>query len=423
MELDITLKDMLGNPINSVSKGQPVKATVTVTKLADPANNNVVVTVDTSNYAYIGNPVYTGFGGQIPSVDTTTIPGKVIFNFANPLTAGQDGTITFDAVKTCNNYDLSATLNYDDNCGGHCSDSATATPALKLQGDLDLKFTPDQYQITDSNLSWKIYVTNKGAGTAYNVNLLDSLKNIFTYQSSTIDGVLASPTQTINGSYNDVAWDLGDMIPNQVKTVVVNAATNGSGCDYGAANSVRTSYGWNLSGTYTECAFDWEPSAPVFTEIPSAMTLRNEVDPATLCEDTKIRLTVINSGQTYDYNIKLIQKLNNTGFIYKPGTTQLIKVNDSPITPVNVNDPIISGPKSDILTWTYVAGTNYLANLLQLAPGESFTIQFEVQTNDDITTQANRLIESKADWQKPCQKGGSVYQPTARGIQSSGLVT
>ncbi|MFP4308508.1 MAG: hypothetical protein ACLFQQ_14950, partial [Desulfococcaceae bacterium] len=415
MGIGISLEDRDGNSLSTVSKGQPVRAVVDVSHLTGTPANGVTITVDTTNYAYLGNPVPNGFGGVVPSVDDG-VANQVTFTFADPLTQG--GAITFDAVKTCDEYDISARIDYGDACGETCFDTATAEPQIRLEGDLILNLTPDQFQVTSDTLSWTIFVTNGGSGTAYDVRLTDQLKDIFDYESSTVDGVVVDGTSgepTIGPSavagYNDVVWSLGDMAPNEVRKVVVSARTNGDGCDFTDANTVIAQYGWeDQDGDYSACDTEISPSAPVVTQVPSRLVLRNEVDPITLCGTGFIRLTVTNTGETENYNIDLTQKLNATGFVYVNDSARVVAVNGVAEN-TSINNPQISGTD---LTWTFLnSASHYLSNLESMAPGDTFTIEFEIQSDEAFNN--DRLIESEAVWQRPCQRGSATQPLTTSG--------
>ena len=421
MAIDISLEDSAGNSLSTVSKGQPVRAVVDVSHLTGTPANEVTITVDTDNYAWLGNPTYTGFGGERPDpLEPTPAGGQVVFTFPNAVEAG--GTIAFDAVKTCQEYDISATLEYCGACnftGGTCSsvctDSATAEPQIQLEGDLILDLTPDQFQVTSDTLSWTIFVTNGGSGTAYDVRLTDQLKDNFDYVSSTVDGAPATPTVTPSATsgYNDVVWSLDNMAPNEVRKVEIEVRTTIADCDFSVsdpeccdfedANTVIAQYGWaDENDDYTACETETAPSAPVVTEVPSRLVLRNEVDPVALCGTGTIRLTVTNTGQTVNYNIDLTQSLGSTGFIYQTGTAEIVRENGAPLgVPVSINDPLESGTD---LQWTFGdAESNYLPRLASMNPGESFTIAFDVASSEAFNN--NRLIESEAAWEQPCERG------------------
>ncbi len=386
----------IGLGTNSVSRSQTIRPTVSVNKETPWNNNNVVVTVDTANYEYQGIPSYTGFGGQTPTV--TVNAGDVTFAFANPLGEGEGGTISFDAAKKCNDaYGLGVQLDWGDDCGDSCTASASASPILRLQGDLSIYVTPNQVQASQSDLSFTVYVTNKGDGTAYNGRLQSHLKDILDYVSSTVDGAPATPDVDENGTDPDIIeWDLGSLAANQTRTVVVDVSLNGTDCDYGSANEVVTMYGYEDStSTYQACQTNSSPSTPVFSQTPSLMTARNLTDaPTVLCSNGTIKLRFKNTGMTHNYNLLVTQHLNASGLTYVPGTATL---DGAP-----VSDPLESGTD---LIWTWDSGEpNHVPALEDMDVGVTHTLAFEVTSGEEFN--ASQTVGATITWQKPCEHTG-----------------
>ncbi len=107
--------------------------------------------------------------------------------------SGQQAVIQLDVQKRCSGGgDLSATAYFDDNCNDDgtyddtCSVNATETPALLLNGDLLIEKNPEVYYATTNTVEWKIYLTNRGSGSAYNVWLDDVLGAGLDYASAVV---------------------------------------------------------------------------------------------------------------------------------------------------------------------------------------------------------------------------------------------
>ena len=115
-----------------------------------------------------------------------------------------------DVQKRCTgDGDLVATGYYDDQCTDDatadrlCSTVATETPALLLSGDLLIEKNPEVYYAATNSIEWKIYLTNRGTGNAYNVWLDDELGAGLDYVSAVVDdmtGVTVTDDQDHEGN-------------------------------------------------------------------------------------------------------------------------------------------------------------------------------------------------------------------------------
>ncbi|MBI9073831.1 MAG: isopeptide-forming domain-containing fimbrial protein [Desulfatibacillum sp.] len=406
MELGVDLRT------NSISKSQPLSVAetlpvaVSVNKLTPWNANNTVVTVDTTNYEYLGNPTFSGFGGAANYPAVSESGSDVIFTFPNPLGSGESGMIYFDAVKTCSgDYSIDAQLDYDDDCGQSCSDTASDSPIIQLVGDLRVNATPAQVQASSGELSWTFYVTNKGSGTAYNVRLVEELNKMFNFVDSTIDGAPdnpgVNPAVADGGAAWDITWELGDLAPNQVRQVQVTVELTGASCNYTNSSMVRATYGYTDStAAFQECQVAAASTVPVFTQPPSLMTLSNSSVGAAMCGTGIINLTLVNNGRTYNYNVVATQNLGTTGLEYVNGTAALL-VNGVPGV---IGDPVIIGNE---FTWSGASNpgdTGYVAVLEDMNIGDTYIISFEVNVDEDFNS--SQLIAATATWEKPCERGG-----------------
>jgi uncharacterized repeat protein (TIGR01451 family)/fimbrial isopeptide formation D2 family protein len=379
---------------NFISNAQQVTITANITKDTPWNDVNTSLTVDTANYAYLGSPVTAGFGGQTPSI--TVNPGNVVFTFASPLAAGQTGTITFVAVKNCTtDYSVNGTINYNDECGALCSASSTAAPVMGQQCDLEVITTPSNYLVTSDTITWSVYITNKGAGTAYNVHLSDTLKDIITYQASYMAGVTQTASVTPGSGNNIIGWIINSIIPNQVVRVDITAKLNGTGCAMTGASTVNVSYGWDsASYVYNACSSQTLSDMPSFNQLEPSMTLYNTASlPLVMCSQGVISSILTNTGLTHVYNINFMQDFMATGLIYSSGSA---KLNGAAIA-----DPSTAG---SVITWTPAS----VPALSDLGPGQSITVSFSVDTNE--TFNSSNLMVSKINYQKPCERNGAATE-------------
>ena len=391
MSIDVSLG------VDSISKGENINVSVNINKKTDSFTDQVVITIDTINYAYLGNPTYSGFDGQIPNLDIQE--SQIVFQFNNPV--NESGTIQFDAVKTCtNNYDLPGQLTFMDKCGKTCTSSDSDSPIFKVQGDIHLNLTPQQVLASRSDLYFIAYITNKGNGTAFNLMLEEKLSDVLTFVSSQVDGVDFSPEIEYNPEI--ITWNLGSLLPNAVKTVHIYISTTGNVCDFFNACTTTIQQGWiDINSTYHSCETEIQENGPKLSMPPSNLDLYNILSQNTqLCGTGNIQLRLKNTGMTHNYNMVVTQKLQNTGLSIIPGSVQI----DGQPT----NDPLISGTD---LIWTYdESQTHYIPELKDIDIGQIHIISFDVQSGEQFN--ADRMVSSLANWQKPCERGdgpGSGY--------------
>ena len=146
------------------------------------------------NY-YVVNPAATVCSGNVaPTSCTPTMSGDdYVSYFADGFSAsGQQVVIELDVQKRCSGGgDLSATAYFDDNCNDDgtyddtCFVNATETPVLLLNGNLLIEKNPEG-TLLPPTVEWKIYVTNRGSGSAYNVWLDDVLGAGLDYVSAVV---------------------------------------------------------------------------------------------------------------------------------------------------------------------------------------------------------------------------------------------
>ena len=395
MNIDVSLG------ANTISKGENLNVKVKINKQTISFTDQVVITIDTLDYAYLGNPTYTGFDGQIPIIDIQE--NQIVFQFNDPL--NESGTIKYNAVKTCtNNYELTGQLTFSDRCGKTCTSSDNDSPIFKVQGDIHLNLTPQQILASQSDLYFIVYITNKGNGTAYNVVLKEELSNVFEFVSSKVNDQDFSPT--IENSPDIIRWELDSLIPNEVKSVQIYIKTTGNECDFFNASTATIQQGWiDKNSEYKACETEVKQNGPKFTMPPSNLDLYNILSQNTkLCGTGTIQLRLKNSGMTHNYNMVVTQQLQNTGLTLIPGS---VTIDGQP-----TNDPLISGTD---LIWTYdESKSHYISQLKDIDIGQIHIISFDVRSGEQFNS--NRVISSLANWQKPCERGGDLGSGFVAGV-------
>jgi len=181
------------------------------------AGDQMNISYDDTNFRYLGNAEISGIlsgGTPVASFEPTRSGNVLTWSLGDDITCdGGSGSITFSVQKTCNQDRLiSADLKYLDNCKNLHSGSASGSPLLLDRANLILKKTPEVIFASNKLAKWRIYVTNSGSGTAYNVQLVDTLDSGLSYISgtATLNGLSIEPQK--NGQ--SLTWNLLDMAPN-----------------------------------------------------------------------------------------------------------------------------------------------------------------------------------------------------------------
>ncbi len=197
------------------------------------------ISYNDKNYRYIGPCRITGIvnqSGLVQSFEPGRHGDSLTWELGEKVSRG--GNITFRVEKRCSGeLTASAALNYADNCRELVTRRAEESPHSITRGDLIILKTPEIVYTLDKNASWKIYVTNRGSGTAYNVTVVDLLDRDLNYTGSkirkcsscsfredpanttVIDSDLCGPDRII--------WRIGDLAPKQQVTIMINATLCG----------------------------------------------------------------------------------------------------------------------------------------------------------------------------------------------------
>jgi|GEM_PF-5465853 len=387
---------------------------IKVNQLADVPYHDLKVEFPTDNYAYLGDLSVSGFNDKAPTVDKSN-PNKVVFSFDGEIS--ESGTLTFKVRKKCGTQpNVSTTATYksrEDNgteasscCNGTCggverSVSASASPVLSNRGDLIVNVTPEDYPVTEKELRWKIYVTNRGSGTAYNVKVEDILGPNFHYESSTIDGNNTSPTVKENdpsSGFTRVIWSLGDIPAKETKVIEVVISLTGHSCDVNDDSSTINVF-WGC-GEET-CQSITNINLPHFSQPDSeAITINSFPASVEMCSDEgEVILQLKNSGLTTVYRAEVIQDLLDTEAKYVTGSAQ---VSTDGSSWSSASDPKTEGTK---LIWQGYDSSDdgYLEELKEVESGKSVYIKFKIATNCSVAE--NPLLASFGSYQKPCQVG------------------
>ncbi len=225
---------------------------------------------------------------------------------------------------------------------------------------------------------WTISVVNSGAGSAYNVQIIEELDSDLTYQSGTWNK--SSDVTTFEGTYPDgttlhgVSYIIAEMEPGEVRTLTFTADI--LGC-HESTNTVTARIYCNGEG----CQSVFKESEVLFP--PTDLVVTTEFNnKGTTCALRKIKLAAKNAGLTPVRNIRLDQILpDELDYILDTSEYRITSLSSpNPLWTAATNPDIPSGSPVT-LTWAYDSaslGPEVFKNKLGLLlPGEKIEIQFD----------------------------------------------
>lgn len=301
---------------NIIHKCETETVTITLTQTTDYDPKDVKLVLSGLNY-YVVDPASVNCSGDVAptSCEPSVVSGDYEWTFNDGFTSNGDNAILeFDVQKRCSEgKDLVVTAYYDDACTDDgtidetCSVSDTESPSLLLSGDLLIEKTPEIYYATENTAEWKIYVTNRGTGTAYNIWVDDVLGADLAYNNAVVSG--ASTTVTANEDHegntiNGCNIEIAEMSAGERREITLTADINGCA---DLTNDVTASWGCVSEDCQTEVSDASE------VRIPEANLINtNTITPdATLdaCEDPGGYITLRNVGQVTCYDLQITETL------------------------------------------------------------------------------------------------------------------
>ena len=356
--------------------------TITLTQTSGTADpKDVRLVLSGLNY-YIADPGVTVCSGAVaPTSCTPVLVGDdYIWYFADGFTgSGQNAVLQLQVQKRCSGSgDLVATAYFDDNCNDDgnyddtCSITATETSGLLLSGDLLIEKNPEVVYASINTIQWKIYLTNRGSGTAYNVWFDDVLGAGLDYVSAVVDnmtGVTVTADQDHNGNpTNGCTIAIDQIAAGERREITFTALL--IDCN-NLTNDVSAS--WGCVGV--ECQAMVTDSATV--EIPRPLLINTNVvtTPADACSDPAGSITLKNAGQTTCYNLKITENLP-AGLNYISGSTRWRLNGGGWNGPNAAYDPVVSGSPEQ-LDWT----STEIAGLAVSNPRDTIEIEYDLHAD------------------------------------------
>ncbi|MBC7076892.1 MAG: DUF11 domain-containing protein, partial [Synergistales bacterium] len=388
-----------------IDKCETKTITITLSQTStSTAPKDVRLVLSGLNY-YCVDPTATICSGNVtPESCTPSLVGDdYVWYFGDAFTAsGQSTTLQLNVRKRCSEgTDLVVTAYYDDLCNDDtiyddtCSVSDSDSPVLLRSGSLLLEKTPEIYYATTNQAQWKIYVTNRGTGSAYNVWIDDVLGADLSYASAVVNntaGVVITAGQDHEGmAINGVSISVAEILPGERREITLLA--NVIGCDH-LTNDVVTS--WGCGGM--DCQLPLTDHSIVKIPAPLLVTTNNVSSPVNACDSLTGSIVLQNAGQTTNYNLQATVTLPN-GVHYVSGTTRWRLNGGSWNGPDTAYDP---SPLVSPLVWT----KEQIPALASLNPGDRVDIEYALDSNCAF---AGGTVIVSTDYENPC---GQVFHVT-----------
>jgi uncharacterized repeat protein (TIGR01451 family) len=383
---------------NIIHKCETETVTITLTQTTGYDPKDVKLVLSGLNYYVVDPSSVTCTGDVAPtSCEPTIVSGNYEWIFNDGFTSNGDNAILeFDVQKRCSGgKDLVVTAYYDDACTDDgvinetCSVSDTESPSLLLSGDLLIEKTPEVYYATKNTAEWKIYVTNRGTGTAYNVWVDDVLGDDLAYNNAVVSG--ASTTVTANEDHegskiNGCTIAIAEIEAGYRREITLTADING--CN-NLDNDVSASWGCVGEDCQTEVTDDSE------VRIPAANLINtNTLSPSgylNACSEPTGYLTLRNAGQVTCYDLETTVTLP-AGMVYESGTTRW-RVNSGAWNGPNASyDP---DPTTSPLVWS----SGEIPDLASMDPGDRIDLEYELITECDFS---GGLTSVQTSYENPC---------------------
>ncbi len=190
-----------------------------------------------SGLNYVVNPSAAICAGDVSPISCTPalVGDDFVWYFGDGFTgAGQSCVLQFQVQKRCSGGgSLEATAFFDDRCHDDgvyddtCSVSGGLTPAAIRGGDLLVEVSPEVYQAASSSVEWKVFVTNRGAGTAANVWVDHFLGAGLDFSSAVVDDMtgvtVTADMDHTGGAVNGATVAIDALAPGERREISFHA--------------------------------------------------------------------------------------------------------------------------------------------------------------------------------------------------------
>ena len=400
-------------------------------------NYDATVTLDTrGNYTYVST---TGFNGILDASGNTMAAfeptnngdGTYTWNLAAHTPDGSgdiqpQGVITVRMAHNCSTspIDWGASGLYNNKCENGTNPQVRSTsdsdaPDLLLDGKPTFRLNPVSVFAYSPNVSDRIEIVNGGSGPMFNVDVTMTLDTDVEYAGSytMANGATAPDLVTGNAGDHTVVFHWDQIDPGVAE--YLNMDLHVVGCTNLDIDGQLT---WGCGGAACDTV-----NASAVVKLPQSELLvayhdGETIDPCDL-RDATFRVDVDNNGKVDGFNVKIVEML-------PPGVT--LVAGSSTYTHTDGYGALSSSPTistADVggrqqITWDFstvlpVNGEGTPA----LKPGSTLRVDFDVEVVDcsaaDTYLSSNRQAEAHAEYDPPCNAGGSGNTASASQVVTS----
>lgn len=352
---------------------------INLTKNGPWNGSNMSLSYNDTNFNYIGPANISGINnssGQVTDFEPVRSGDLLTWYLGDLITSG--GSIGFKVQKSCEqNREVSANLSYKDNCGTPLSGSFSGSPIILNKASLYIDKTPELIYARGKNVIWRIYLSNKGSGTAYNTTMVDTLESGLIYTGSRINGISDPTNTTVSGQ--TITWKLGDLPPKKQMIIELNATI--SVCK-NLNNHVVARWGCGESYPCQEIADD----STVIGLEPTVVAAKHD---AGVVDDCGANTTFTIQADVFGanaYNLS-ISELLPAGLIFVPGSDI--------VTGTNATSKNLAG---NPLEWNFDSPEGY-------PPGSSIRIKFNATVASPCSF-ASGSAKASINFSNPCGSYG-----------------
>ena len=346
--------------------------TLTKTSTFDP--HAVRLQLENLNYYIVDLSSISCSGICPPSLVPTDYGTYYEWDYGNAFVGqpnGAQSVLTFQVRKRCGpGRELITTALYTDSCGySACSVSDSDTPTFLRTPLLYVAKTPEIIYATQNEVTWTIYVTNGGAGPAYEVWVDDVLDSGLEYVSSAVDpDIQTYPDQDhLGGEINGVSWRIPEIAPGATRTLTVTARMT-SCADL--TNWVQAGVGCGGE----DCLVSAPDSASVLIPTTNVVATASTTSPIDTCAVQYATITIRNAGDPAVYDL-VAEVTLPAGINYVPASSEWRKNGGSWAA---AGDPLIVG---STLTWT----KDEASGLAELRSRQTLDLRFQIRADCAFT--------------------------------------
>ncbi|MBA3581949.1 MAG: DUF11 domain-containing protein [Gammaproteobacteria bacterium] len=395
-------------------------------------NANYTLPNSAASFTYGGTGNLSGlaktynFAGGDVAINTTTITQNINGNntisfpvtLLNSASRTLTGYVQFDSKHT--SPDIGAAEN-DRDYNAATNDARytfTVTPASS-GAVLDIEFFPPNMLLADtSNYTWRVKVTNTGAGALTNAVFTNDVPAPFSPVGATSNPAIPGPSiagQTLTWNNLSIASGASQEFD------ITMSLPQGGGCNIGNPNIATVRNACATGGVLVARNGPNVVFPPVSLEL-----LHRSTSYCELCREGTVELVVRNAGAINLYNLIISESLTGSGLEYVPGSST-VQVEGAG-APVAINNPSIAG---SVLTWTSAqaaaafGAANPFTRLFSDITGipSEFVLRFRVRSSaaDPINLlTATRNIQATGDYELFC---GDPDDPSTPALDESETIS